>query len=419
VVHYLLAAKVTIPAQPYRDVSELRFISRYTTHDIRRKTMSRQLRILALLFFGIALAVALAMFSSDNTSAASPQAVPAAGVAAQACDPSGSVDGTATPSTVLPGQSVRFVARGFAPGEGISFWFTDPSGDVFGTARPLCCAPSNGVLDFGSLVLDDEFYDEPGRWALTVAGSSSRHQSIIYFCAVRQVQPTNTPVPPTSVPPTAAPSTAVPPSTVPATAVPPTSAPVATVQVPGTNARVFPETGKIVTGLFLDYWNANGGLAQQGYPISPVMGEISDLDGKPYTLQYFERAVFEYHPEQQDPKYKVLLSQLGTFRYKQKYPSGAPDQKANTSPGTILFPETGKHVGGRFLEYWQKNGGLAQQGYPLSEEFTEVSDLNGKPYTVQYFERAVFEMHPENPPPYDVLLSQLGTFRYQAKYNGK
>jgi len=34
---------------------------------------------------------------------------------------------------------------------------------------------------------------------------------------------------------------------------------------------------------------------------------------------------------------------------------------------------------------------------------------------VQYFERAVFEAHPENAPPYDVLLSQLGTFRYQQK----
>ncbi|MFL5735444.1 MAG: alpha/beta fold hydrolase, partial [Chloroflexia bacterium] len=40
-------------------------------------------------------------------------------------------------------------------------------------------------------------------------------------------------------------------------------------------------------------------------------------------------------------------------------------------------------------------------------------DLNGKPYTVQYFERAVFELHPENAAPYDVLLSQLGTFQNQ------
>jgi hypothetical protein len=50
---------------------------------------------------------------------------------------------------------------------------------------------------------------------------------------------------------------------------------------------------------------------------------------------------------------------------------------------------------------------------------TEISDLDGKPYTVQYFERAVFEMHPENQSPYGVLLSQLGTFRYQEKYGAR
>jgi FtsP/CotA-like multicopper oxidase with cupredoxin domain len=82
------------------------------------------------------------------------------------------------------------------------------------------------------------------------------------------------------------------------------------------------------------------------------------------------------------------------------------------------FPETGKTVSGRFLEYWNANGGLAQQGFPLSEEFQEKSDLDGKTYTVQYFERAVFELHPENKPPYDILLSQLGTFRYKEKYPG-
>lgn len=84
------------------------------------------------------------------------------------------------------------------------------------------------------------------------------------------------------------------------------------------------------------------------------------------------------------------------------------------------FPETGKTVSGLFLEYWHQNGGLAQQGFPISEEFQEKSDLDGKTYLVQYFERSVFEYHPENPKPYDVLLSQLGAFRYKEKYpNGR
>jgi beta propeller repeat protein len=193
----------------------------------------------------------------------------------------------------------------------------------------------------------------------------------------------------------------------------------AALYVPGGGGQRFAETGKIVTGIFYDYWRNNGGLPQQGFPISDLMRETSDLDGKPYLVQYFERAVFEYHPEQSDPRYRVLLSQLGTFRYRQKYPNGAPNQTPNNAPGSILFPETRKRVGGKFLEYWQRNGGLAQQGFPISDEFVEVSDLDGKPYLVQYFERAVFEMHPENAgTPYEVLLSQLGRFQWDKKYGG-
>ena len=60
------------------------------------------------------------------------------------------------------------------------------------------------------------------------------------------------------------------------------------------------------------------------------------------------------------------------------------------------FPETGKTVCDPFLTYWDAHGGLAQQGLPLTDEFTEVSPSDGKPYTVQYFERARFEKHPEN-----------------------
>lgn len=80
------------------------------------------------------------------------------------------------------------------------------------------------------------------------------------------------------------------------------------------------------------------------------------------------------------------------------------------------FQQTGYTVCGKFLQYWQGHGGLAQQGYPISQEFNETSDLNGKPYTVQYFERAVFELHPENKAPNDVLLSQLGTFLGKSNY---
>ena len=192
-------------------------------------------------------------------------------------------------------------------------------------------------------------------------------------------------------------------------------APVYAQQQPG--CQTFPETGKTVCGRFLNYWQSHGGLAQQGYPISGELTERSDVDGKTYTVQYFERAVFEYHPENQPP-YDVLLSLLGSLLYKEKYPGGAPNQVANNNPGSELFAQTGHRAGGKFLDYWNSHGGLPQQGYPISDEFQEKSDLNGKTYTVQYFERAVFEYHPENQPPYDVLLSQLGTFRLRQKSTG-
>jgi hypothetical protein len=309
----------------------------------------------------------------------------------------------------------------------------------------------------------------------------------------------------------------------------------------GAECRRFAETGKDVCGRFLEYWSANGGLPQQGLPLSGTMQERSDTDGKTYTVQYFERAVFEAHPQNAKP-YDVLLSLLGTMRFREKYPSGrasgvvagqgqpgtcaathddsdndsgrffsplTPERQVvgrglvltgrvlssancapiagvrlemrpevnndhpasqhaalytdaegryrlesdfphhihmkvsahgfrqiftnlyHTMPGKAVdtfdivlvpdptcrrFTETGQALCGAFLDYWQRNGALPQQGFPISGEFIERSDLNGKEYKVQYFERAVFEAHPDNRPPYDVLLSQLGTFRYNRKH---
>ena len=81
----------------------------------------------------------------------------------------------------------------------------------------------------------------------------------------------------------------------------------------------------------------------------------------------------------------------------------------------LAFAETGHSVGGLFRTYWEQNGGLAQQGYPISDEFEETSILDGKKYTVQYFQRGVFELHTENAgTPYEVLLTQLGKLTASA-----
>jgi len=85
------------------------------------------------------------------------------------------------------------------------------------------------------------------------------------------------------------------------------------------NSRTFQETGQTVKGKFLTYWESHGGLPQQGFPISGEMQERSDTDGKTYTVQYFERNRLEYHPEQQDPKFQMLLGLLGTEQFRKTY----------------------------------------------------------------------------------------------------
>ncbi len=93
------------------------------------------------------------------------------------------------------------------------------------------------------------------------------------------------------------------------------------------DCQAFSQTGFQTCGDFLVYWRDHGGVAQQGYPISPIFQEKSDTDGKTYTVQYFERAVFEAHPEFSPPN-NVLLSLVGSQKYKAKYPNGAPSGAA-------------------------------------------------------------------------------------------
>ncbi len=173
----------------------------------------------------------------------------------------------------------------------------------------------------------------------------------------------------------------------------------------------FPETGFTVRDDFLAYWQTHGlefgdpnvayreSLALFGYPISDVFEERLE-DGKTYRVQYFERARFEWHPENADPAYRVLLGQFG----RRIRPADPP---AAEVPGAAYYPQTGHNLGGRFREFWAQNGGLPVFGYPISEEFMETLE-DGKSYRVQYFERARLEHHPENPAPYDVLLGQFG-----------
>ncbi len=167
--------------------------------------------------------------------------------------------------------------------------------------------------------------------------------------------------------------------------------------------RCFTETGFCIAGEFRARWEATGGLAINGYPLSKEFKQRLE-DGKEYTVQYFERVRLEYHPENQPPQ-NIQLGQFG--RQILSGVKGAPTEPVSPHDGSVFFSETGHTVANDFFAYWQTNGGLNQFGYPLTEEFTQQL-ADGKTYTVQYFERARFERHPENQAPYTILLGQFG-----------
>jgi hypothetical protein len=177
--------------------------------------------------------------------------------------------------------------------------------------------------------------------------------------------------------------------------------------------RCFAETGFCVSGRLLQYWEQNGGLPVFGLPITPQREEtIGDWTGQ---VQWFERNRLELHPENAPP-YDVLLGRLGAEFVAS---SGGPPPRQEPRDGCTYFDETGYNVCGAFLAYWSASGldlgepgispaeSLALFGLPLTGEF-EATLADGTTHVVQWFERARFELHPENAPPYNVLLTRLG-----------
>jgi len=158
-----------------------------------------------------------------------------------------------------------------------------------------------------------------------------------------------------------------------------------------------------VGGPFLRFFDARGGVDLFGFPRTEEMVE----DGKP--VQYFQRARLEHHPDRAGTPYEVQVTLLGDqlTAPRRPFPAVAPFPGADTR---MYFPETGHSLSLGFLSYWRARGGLDVFGYPISEELDEGNgDGSGRAYTVQYFQRARFEYHPELAgTPYEVQLGLLG-----------
>jgi uncharacterized lipoprotein YbaY/heat shock protein HslJ len=188
-----------------------------------------------------------------------------------------------------------------------------------------------------------------------------------------------------------------------------------------TDERCFAETGFCISGTIRAYWEQNGGLAVFGLPLGPQQATVGE-DGVTRQAQWFERHRLEIHPEN-DPPYNVLLGRLGVDalaaqgRDWQAFPPF--DDNQADAERCRFFQETNRQVCDEFLTAFRTFGlnfpntpgitfeeSLALFGFPISDPMTETID--GKELTVQWFERARFELHPENDPPFNVLFGRLG-----------
>lgn len=169
-----------------------------------------------------------------------------------------------------------------------------------------------------------------------------------------------------------------------------------------TGERCFPETGYCISGVIRSYWERNGGLAVFGFPTSPLQTETVENWTGP--VQWFERDRLEDHSNQ---GLGVLAGRLGADLLEAEgrawsYGSQTPQA------GCRYFEQTGYNLCGRFLQYWEQNGGLERFGYPITEAKLDSLNPTMGELELQYFERRRMELHPENQAPYDVLLGLLG-----------
>jgi len=147
-----------------------------------------------------------------------------------------------------------------------------------------------------------------------------------------------------------------------------------------TQSQFFSPTGMTVQGNFLGTFQKFG-LSRIGYPIS---GEQQDNG---VTVQYFERVRMELHPELAGQGYGVLFTRLGSQMNRDA-------QYARVAPFTSMasdnyFSHTGHSLAEPFLSYWKANGAIQLFGYPISEPLMQDG------LTVQWFERARMEYHPD------------------------
>ena len=166
----------------------------------------------------------------------------------------------------------------------------------------------------------------------------------------------------------------------PATGISPAD-PVPAPNQPAPALRYFADSGHILQGGFRDFWESRQGDILLGLPLTEEFAE-QYTDGALETVQYFERGVLEYHPDA-PAGHQITLRECGDHPARRAPIHPARPARRPGVPGDRLCR------GRRVLALLARHGRRAHFGNPLSPPVIE----DGR--TVQYFERARFESHPE------------------------
>jgi hypothetical protein len=159
--------------------------------------------------------------------------------------------------------------------------------------------------------------------------------------------------------------------------------------------RYFGQTGHSVQGEFLAFFDKYGAESIFGLPRTEEFFEGT------LKVQYFQRVRMEHHPGN-PPPYQVQLALLGDLLGYRASPISPQSIPPLDNAQRRYYPQTGHTLSYGFLQYYDRHGGLDVFGYPITELQTEQGTA------VQYFQRGKMEWHPENAPPYQVTLGNLG-----------
>ena len=169
----------------------------------------------------------------------------------------------------------------------------------------------------------------------------------------------------------------------------------------------FDETKHSVNGdLLAFYQSIPDATLTIGYPLTEL---FTDNMGK--QVQYFQKARLEYDPSAPEGK-RVTMTSLGTLILQPARLIPVNDFSTNTPACSPYTSQYGTYfVCYAFQDFFNKHGGLAMFGYPITNYSKE-----GELY-VQYFERARFEYHPGSLTESYVKLTNIGDMQFDISGN--